>query len=264
MPILALLFLHYFIAGGGPVALPQVTAYPVADPFVRQLIAEISGIEPVSQRVEQVSERLLGRRYLTHPLIGSDTIPERLVTRVDGFDCVTFVETVLAIAYSGKPDDFTSQLRAIRYHDSRVEWASRLHYATAWSSNNVARGLLDDLTTGPDALTREKLLDRLPGLDPRLSVYRYYPKRSFSAIAPNLLSGDIILFVSGTPGLDVNHMGIIIRRNGMLLLRSASRRHRAVVDEPLEDYVRRNGMAGFIINRPVVLSSWAMGRAKIE
>jgi hypothetical protein len=88
------------------------------------------------------------------------------------------------------------------------------------------------------------------GLDPRLSAYRYYPKRSFPEIAPTLMTGDVIFFVSGSPGLDTNHLGLIVRRDGQLLLRNASRRHRAVIDEPLDQYMRTNRMAGFFINRP--------------
>lgn len=218
--------------------------------LVQKLITAIAGFEPVSRRIEIVSGSLLGRKYLVRPLVGSPTIPERLVTRTDGFDCVTFVETVLAIAGARSLDDFMHRLVDIRYRDSRVEWRSRLHYATEWAAHNVARGLLDDVTSGPAALLRGKTLHRVPGLDPRWVTISYFPKRAFPDIAPSMMSGDIIFFVSGREGLDTNHMGVVIRRDGLLLLRNASRRHRAVVDEPLEDYVRRNGMSGFFIERP--------------
>ncbi|MEY3282123.1 MAG: N-acetylmuramoyl-L-alanine amidase-like domain-containing protein [Acidobacteriota bacterium] len=221
-----------------------------ADPEVRRLIASIASVEAIGRRIELVSEQLLGRPYLTRPLIGSPTTREALVSRVDGFDCVTFVETVLALASVDSAADFTHQLAAIRYRDAEIAWANRLHYATEWSAYQIGRGLLADITNQPESLWRQKDLHRVKGLPPRLSTYRYYPKRAYSLIAPTLTTGDIIFFVSGSPGLDTNHLGIVIRRGDQLWLRNASRRQRLVVDEPLEDYFRHNRMAGFFINRP--------------
>lgn len=222
----------------------------VVDPQVRQLIASVASVEAIGSRIELVSEQLLGRPYLTRPLIGSPTTREALVSRVDGFDCVTFVETVLALAAVDSPADFTRQLAAIRYRDGEIAWASRLHYATDWSAYQIGRGLLADFTTQPESLWRQKHLHRVKGLPPRHSSYRYYPKRAFPLIAPTLMTGDIIFFVSGSPGLDTNHLGIVIRRGDQLWLRNASRRQRQVVDEPLADYLRHHRMAGFFINRP--------------
>ena len=220
------------------------------DPVVSQLIGAVAEVREINERIELISAGLLGRPYLTHPLVGSPETTERLVTRVDGFDCVTFVETVLALAYADSPADFTRQLISIRYRDGHIDWTTRLHYATEWSAYNVERRLLDDLTGGAESRLRQHNLYQVRGLDPRPATYHYYPKRTYPTIAPTLMSGDIIFFVSGRPGLDTNHLGIVISRNGQLLLRNASRRQRAVVDEPLDDYVRANRMAGFIINRP--------------
>ncbi|MBK7598701.1 MAG: DUF1460 domain-containing protein [Acidobacteria bacterium] len=63
-------------------------------------------------------------------------------------------------------------------------------------------------------------------------------------------SGDIIFFTSGRNGLDTNHMGLIIRKDGKLFLRNASLHNGSVMDEELAEYFRLNKMTGFIINRP--------------
>ena len=78
---------------------------PEDSALVKKLISETAGMDPVSHRIEYISERLLGRKYISHPLIGSAMDPEVLVTRMDGFDCVTFVETVLAIAHARSQAD---------------------------------------------------------------------------------------------------------------------------------------------------------------
>jgi hypothetical protein len=223
---------------------------PEDSALVKKLISETAGLDPVSRRTEYISERLLGRKYISHPLIGSAMDPEVLVTRMDGFDCVTFVETVLAIAHARSQDQFIKNLIAIRYRDGKVEWRNRLHYATDWAAYNCNRGLLDDVTFGPDSLVRDKTLNLVKGLDSHTAEYRYFPKNKFLKESLLLKSGDIIYFTSGRNGLDTNHMGLIIRKDGKLFLRNASLHNGAVMDEELAEYFRLNKMTGFIINRP--------------
>ena len=218
--------------------------------LVQKLIKESAGMEPVSKRIEYISGRLIGRRYVSHPLIGSATESEILVTRTDGFDCVTFVETVLAIAHAHSQDQFVKNLIAIRYRDGIVDWKNRLHYATDWAAYHCNRGLLDDVTFGPDSLVRDKTLNLVKGLDSHTAEYRYFPKNKFLKESLLLKSGDIIYFTSGRNGLDTNHMGLIIRKDGKLFLRNASLHNGAVMDEELAEYFRLNKMTGFIINRP--------------
>jgi len=219
--------------------------------LIQQLIDESARLDSIGQRIERVSERLVGRPYVTRPLIGSPTTPEQLVTRTDGFDCVTFVETVLAIVRSRTTGEFTAQLIATRYRDARVDWRSRHHYSTQWSAQQVSRGLLTTVVApGTDTVASRKILHHVKGLEPVQATYHYYPKRLFHLIAPALQTGDIIFFVSGAEGLDTNHTGFIIRDQGRLLLRSASRSRRSVTDLPLTHYVSHQGMAGFFVNRP--------------
>lgn len=219
--------------------------------LIQQLIDESVRLDSIGQRIERVSGRLIGRPYITRPLIGSPTTPEQLVTRTDGYDCVTFVETVLAIVRSRNTEEFAEHLVAIRYRGARVDWRSRLHYSTQWSAHQVSSGLLTSVVIpGTDMVFRSKTLHYVKGLEPLTANYQYYPKRLFNLIAPALLTGDIIFFVSGTNGLDTNHTGFVIRDRGRLLLRSAARSRRSVTDLPLAHYLSHQGMAGFFVNRP--------------
>ena len=57
--------------------------------------------------------------------------------RDDGFDCVTFCETVLAAAIAHDLGEFETALRAIRYHNGVVDWRERNHYFFEWGQHNV-------------------------------------------------------------------------------------------------------------------------------
>ncbi len=76
-------------------------------------------------------------RFDSHPL--SDT---------ERFDCTTFVEQVLAAAAARAGGvDAGQRLRAIRYRNGLVSYATRNHFAEAdWLPNNIAAGLLRDIT----------------------------------------------------------------------------------------------------------------------
>ncbi len=59
--------------------------------------------------------------------------------RDDGFDCVTYCETVLAAALVARRRTSSKRsLRQIRYHDGVVAWRERNHYFFEWSQHNIA------------------------------------------------------------------------------------------------------------------------------
>lgn len=217
---------------------------------IRQLIAESSQIKSISGRMKYVSGRLLGLPYVTKPLIGSLTQPEVLVMRMDGFDCVTYLETVLALARARSLDGFVAELRNIRYAGGEVDYRNRLHYATDWARYQVERGVLTNMTVGEETAPREKTLFYVRSLQPKTVFFRYFPKQKIESVSRWLLDSDIIYFVSGREGLDTSHMGLIIRDNQRLLLRNATRSHHYVIEQELSEYFRLNKMSGFIINRP--------------
>ncbi len=121
---------------------------------------------PVSELVALLGPTFVGTPY--EP--GTLELPgeERLVVRLDAFDCVTFVEHVLVLAHlardtatplpEGPADTDSPEARAfrdryralltdLRYRDARIDgYASRLHYFTEWIEQGIARGLLSDVT----------------------------------------------------------------------------------------------------------------------
>src|SRR5579862_3338356 len=69
-----------------------------SEAHIAKLIEESRSRGDISQRIDFISAALRGTRYLGYSLIGSPKKPEVFVMRDDGFDCVTYCETVLAAA----------------------------------------------------------------------------------------------------------------------------------------------------------------------
>lgn len=218
--------------------------------LIRQLIAESRQIISIGGRMKTISGRLLGLPYISRPLIGSVTQPEVLVTRMDGFDCVTFLETVLALARAKSLDSFVAELRTLRYVGGEVDYRNRLHYATDWSRYQIARGVLVDMTVGEETVPREKALHFLKYVSPKVASFRCYPRQKIDSVSRWLLDGDIIYFVTAREGLDTSHIGLIFRDRQRLLIRHATRSHHRVTEQELGEFFRQNKMSGFIINRP--------------
>lgn len=98
---------------------------------------------------EFAAEKYIGAPYVLGPLgegasAPYDTDPLR---RDDAFDCLTFVETVLA-------DSSGIDLQKIRYDDGRIDWFARNHWTeTEWIPNVVKLGLIRPIKTGHSAKT---------------------------------------------------------------------------------------------------------------
>jgi cell wall-associated NlpC family hydrolase len=218
--------------------------------LIRQLIAETRSMKTVAERMKHVSARLLGATYLRSPLIGSPTEAEVFVTRLDGFDCMTFLETLLAMARAKTSDEFSALLKKIRYRNGVVDYQQRLHYASEWANHLVELGWLANMIGGEAVIHREKWLDFVPGISPVNARLRYYPRQELATVSRWLRDGDLILFASGRKGLDVSHAGMIVRSGEQVLMRHATRSHKKVIEQDLAEFFGILPMNGFMIFRP--------------
>ena len=196
---------------------------------------------------------LQGRAYVKSPLDRASG-PERVHAGFLRFDCVTFVESVLALSTTiaqGEHDfgDYAAHLATLRYRHGEPDYCERLHYFSDWIHTQVAAGRLDDVTdsvAGDDAhlafaiepqgleylsrhaatipalagdaarqacvrrseealsTTLAQSSDGLPGLV-------YIPKARLADVQSRLQGGDIVAFVANQPGLDVVHVGFVVR-----------------------------------------------------
>lgn len=216
---------------------------------IATLIDEAAPLPTVAQRVAFISHALLGTPYRGFTLIGGPKLAEQFVIRDDGFDCVTFCETVLAAARVSRAADFEHALRQIRYRDGSVEWRERNHYFSDWSEFNIANGVCRAVPL-PGGVPVDKPLTYERGLEPRQASFVAIPRASLLANRERLATGDIIGFLSERPGLDYFHTGFIVVDGDRLWLRHAAKSRRRVLDEDLARFVARTRVKRVTLLRP--------------
>jgi len=204
----------------------------------------------IAARVESISGRFLGYPYLAHSLVGSVDTPEVFNDSLKGFDCVTYIESVMALVYANETGNYSSFLKRLRYSDGRVDWRRRNHYMTQWLRNNARQGLVRRVGLRFSTTRKRRLLNVVPGLPASRQSFSCIPKDKFSAVASQICSGDLVFFASTRSHLDVFHCGILIRQGEKWILRHASRRRGSVVDQDFASFLKENRMAGLMLARP--------------
>lgn len=222
---------------------------------VEQLLSKTKRDRSAASRIETLSRHFLGRPYKPDPLIGSADTAEVFTASLDGFDCVTYIETVVALARASNVDDFVEWLGKIRYEQGRIQWDRRNHYMSLWIRNNVRNGILKPVSMpAVPIVIRSRVLNVVPGLDPQRTRIKCVPKAAAPRLQRHLQTGDLIFFVSTRKNLDTFHAGIIVRDGKKVLMRHASRSQGSVVEQKLSDFLKANRMAGVIVVRPQALA----------
>ncbi len=131
------------LAAAGPALAAPETTLP------DEVAARIRAVadRPLAERIDAISQAFLGRPYLLDPLgEGSGPDPDPLF-RYDAFDCLTYVEEVLALALARDPLDVDAVRLALRYGDAEPRYEHRRHFMELqWIPGNVASGRLRDTT----------------------------------------------------------------------------------------------------------------------
>ncbi|HEX6939188.1 MAG TPA: N-acetylmuramoyl-L-alanine amidase-like domain-containing protein [Longimicrobiales bacterium] len=234
---------------------------------------------PIGEIVARLGRTFVGTKYTPHTLEVDG--PERLVVNLRELDCVTFVESTLAMArliHEGKFDDYGAykrELARIRYRDGIIDgYASRLHYFSDWIANGEAKGLVRDVTReiggvlddGPidfmsthrDAyrqLADPATLEAIRRVEAAASARpRYFiPETRIADAAPRIRNGDIIAATSNVDGLDVAHTGIALWIDGRLHLLHAPLVGKSVEISELplaERILDIDGQDGIMVARP--------------
>jgi len=237
--------------------MPKITKAPRPpypqhfDPaLAEKILNPVRDVHALSERMRVISGQFLGCPYIVNPLIGSAHAPEVFTVSLQGFDCVTYIETVLALALADSVDQFVETIRRIRYKHGHVDWKSRNHYMTDWIRNNARAGFVRNMTQGSAAVRKTRTLSTIEDLPHRIVTFPCFPKRLLPRIKQRVADGDLIFFASTRRRLDVFHAGLLFHDGDQITLRHASRSQGGVVEQPLKAFLKQNRMAGLIAVRP--------------
>ena len=245
---------------------------------------------PLGRAAVRVGELARGTPYEAYTLEtylragGDATRAEPLTLWLTRFDCVSLVESCLAVARAARTsastptwDDFAHEIERMRYRGgTRGSYASRLHYFSEWIADGARRGLLRDIASelGAEddrrplrfmtehrksyvALADDRVFDQIArmerGLDGR--PRHVIPTSHIAQVADRIQTGDVLGFATSIPGLDVTHSAFAYRGpSGVLRVLHAPLSGGAVEVSHYElpDYVAAiKRSTGILLARPV-------------
>jgi len=234
--------------------------------------------ESMSEIIAVLAQKFLGAKYQANLL--DKSTDEKLVITLDSFDCIIYVETVLALARQISLNDykfstFADNLVNERYLNGEINgYCSRLHYFSDWLEDNQRRRIIDNITGNLGGipltktlnfmtsnrdkypqlsddnnyqciLTREKQVNQLPKF--------YIPTQNIKKVYNKIQAGDIIAIATAIPGLDVTHTGLAIRNaDGSIGIIHASPGGEVVIAKDLKTYAAKIDQAiGIMVARPL-------------
>lgn len=235
--------------------------------------------KPVCELVVLVGKEFLGTPYVAHTL---EVDTEQLVINLRELDCTTYAENCLAIARCIKSgnttfDNFTNQLQKIRYRNGIIDgYPSRIHYFSDWIYENDKNGYVKDvskpisnilyplevnfMSEHPSSYKQLEdntaFIEKLQTKEKEISSRKMYfiPKEKLKSFESKLKEGDIVGLTTSVAGLDVTHVGILLRINGRIHLMHASSKAEEVVisENTLEDYLKGSSSAtGIMVTLPI-------------
>ncbi|HEY9649984.1 MAG TPA: N-acetylmuramoyl-L-alanine amidase-like domain-containing protein, partial [Coleofasciculaceae cyanobacterium] len=204
---------------------------------------------------------------------------ETLVATLNQFDCVLFIETVLAITRGIATQDysystFVNHIQDQRYRNGQMDgYCSRLHYFSEWISDNQKRGTVKNMGQELGGAPLKKTLNFMSTHRhnyPRLSdnaAYQciveqeaqlntvkidYIPTHQIRRLYTQLQPGDIIAVATQIPGLDVTHTGFVYRTpEGNIGFLHASPIGQVTISRDLQHYVSNvDNAIGILVARP--------------
>lgn len=238
----------------------RLFANPLVDTDEARLVAWTSTLRrespslrarPFGARAVRVGELAVGTPYEALTLeayikAGGDPAGlEPLALSLTRFDCVTLVESCLAVArVAGSArtpswERFAHEVERMRYRGGKRQgYASRLHYFSEWITDGTRRGLVRDLGRelgGVNDTRPLRFMTEHRGSYPALAddaVFRAIGEMERSldnnpryvvaaeripAVVDRIQTGDVLAFATSIPGIDVSHAAFAYRDAGGVL-----------------------------------------------
>jgi hypothetical protein len=145
-----------------PLLLPLLAALSASPEPPAALLRALAERPAGPDRAVAATASLVGRRYLLSALgEGSGPDPDPRF-RLDAFDCVTFVETAIALGNAADLDEAARVLDDVRY-DGPPTFDRRNHYVIPqWIPANLAHGWVEDVA---DRVAGEEAVDAVERFD---------------------------------------------------------------------------------------------------
>jgi len=193
---------------------------------------------PLGRGAIRVGELAIGTPYVPYTLEaylkgGGSPLQEPLTLSLTRFDCVTLVESCLAVARLANREDpptwerFGREIERMRYRGGeRHGYTSRLHYFSEWITDGERRGLVKDLGAelgGAEdarrlrfmsehrakypALADDGVFREIEAIERTISRHarRVIPTKRIPQVVSRIETGDVLAFATEIPGLDVTH-----------------------------------------------------------
>lgn len=211
------------------------------------------------------ARQLIGVPYVAQTLEVNKQ--EQLIVNLRQLDCTTYVENVLALTLCTENKklptfaDFCYYLRMLRYEGGKVDYPTRLHYFTAWISDNTKLGFVHEIQANSAPFTKVQTLDvdymsqhidnypmlkahpewiqAISKMEQQLTgkKFHYIPKAQIadnSLYRKTIKDGDIIAIITSKKGLDTSHIGIAVwHKDGLHMLNASQIRHKVVEESML-------------------------------
>lgn len=243
---------------------------------------------PFGRDAVRVGELAAGAPYVagtldTYLKAGGNASSEPLTLSLTRFDCVTLVESCLAVARvaCGRTtptwEGFGKEIERMRYRGGeRRGYVSRLHYFSEWISNGARRGLVRDVgrelggqedarplrfmsshRSSYTALADDAVFGAITGIERALDGQPRWviPKTRIADVAARIETGDVLAFATEIEGLDVTHSAYAYRgEDGVLRVLHAplSGGVVAITRTTLPDYVAAiRKSTGILVARPL-------------
>ena len=193
---------------------------------------------PIGELMGKIAAELESTPYESGTLeLSADK--ETCSANLDALDCVTFVETTLALARTVKrggqtPSDFLKEIQLIRYRGGKLgDYISRLHYTSDWIADNEAKGIVQPLSKLPGAenftqkvnfmtsnpsyykqlAAHPELIEKMKSQEFKINqrALKFIPMNKIAGVEPLLKTGDIVGICTSMTGLDITHTGLVVR-----------------------------------------------------
>ncbi|MCX7988034.1 MAG: DUF1460 domain-containing protein [Thermodesulfovibrio sp.] len=220
---------------------------------ISRIFNEISKLKG-EEKIVKISELFLDMPYKKGSISEIAERQESLTIDFEGVDCMTFLEYVEALRLSYDYESFIYNLKYIRYFNGVVKFENRRHFFSDWDNIPTLKNITSKIgesyyrTTFKELNKRDNQRKWIEGLPIRLKKIEYIPQKYIISIIDKFDSICYCGFYTVKEGLDVTHVGIIIKQKNSFILRHASSIKGKVIDEPFMNYVMNK--KGIILYKP--------------